>query len=78
MKEILKFAIKGINTEIDEREKTIAKGKQLIRQIESGERAKTKMTISEIQEVIREKEKEIEELSKKKFEYKWELEVSLK
>ena len=73
MKEILKFAIKGIKTEIDEREKTIAKGRQFIRQIENGEKLKTKMTISEIREIITQKQQEIEELDRKRFDYEWQL-----
>lgn len=76
MKEILKFAIIGIRAEIDRREKTIVKGRQFIVQIERGEKAKTKLTISEIQEIIAKNKREIEELDRKRFDYEWQLSMS--
>ena len=72
-KELMEFACKGIEVEIEKREKTVRKGRQLIAQIENGESVKTKMTVPEIKQVIRNKETEIEELNKKKNDYRWEL-----
>lgn len=71
MKEILEFAIKGIRAEINEKEKTIMKGKQLIMKIERGEKVKTPLTISEIQAIIEKNKREIEELDRKRFDYEW-------
>lgn len=70
MTEILKFAIEGVNAEIDKRERTISKGKQRIKQIENGERSGS---IYEVKEVIKIRREEIEELLEKKFDYEWEL-----
>ena len=72
-KELVDFACKGISAEIDKKEKTIRQGYELISQIESGEKVKTKMTAAQIREVIVNEKAEIEELCRKKFDYKWEL-----
>ena len=71
--ELMEFACKGIEAEVREKEKTVLKGKRLIHQIELGEEVKTKKTISEIKKIVRDREREIEELWKKRDNYKWEL-----
>lgn len=70
---ILEYAIKGINAEIDELEKTIRQGKQFLQQIANGEKPKTNKSEYEINVIIRKKKEEIEKLAKDKDDIKWQL-----
>ena len=70
---MIKFAVKGIDTEIDEREKIINQGNQYLLQISRGQKVKTPLDSQEIRKIIRTKQEEIEVLSRKKFSLKWEL-----
>lgn len=71
--DLIKWAIKGISAEIDEKEKTIHQGQRYIKAIEAGEKVNTPMTKTEIQAVIYKLNNEIEALSKELFDLKWEL-----
>lgn len=73
VEELINFACKGIRAEIEKEERTIRQGCNYIMKIEAGEKVKTKLTIHEIREVIREAQERIEELDKKRFDYVWEL-----
>lgn len=70
-KELIEWAIKGINAEIDALESSIVKGKKYLAQIERGEPVKTPKTEIEILQIIEEKAAEIERLEKEKFALKW-------
>ena len=67
-KELLKWAIKGITTEIDELEKTIRRGEKYLEEYRQGKQMKTKKMIAE-------KKKQIEVLDKKRFDLSWERDV---
>lgn len=67
-KQVLEYAIKGINAQIDELEKTINQGKQFLKQYENGEKPKTPKAPHEIKKIIQEKKDEIEKLAKDKNE----------
>lgn len=71
--ELIKFAIIGIDYEIDKREKTISNGHKYLNQIGNGEKPKTPLSSEEIKKVIRTNQNEIEDLSRKKSDLKWEL-----
>ena len=73
--EILEFAIKGIAAEIDELEKSIYQGRRLLNEIENGKQPKTKLSAEQIKNIIRQKQSEIDELSKKQFDLRWKLNV---
>lgn len=73
--EILEFAIKGIAAEIDELEKSIYQGRRFLNEIENGKQPKTKLSAEEIKNIIRQKQSEIDELSKKQFDLRWQLNV---
>lgn len=72
-KQILEYAVKGITAEIDDLEKTVRKGYDLVRQIDNGEKAKTTISRYEILEICREKNAKIERLDKERFELRWEI-----
>lgn len=72
-KQILEYAIKGIAAEIDELEKAVRQGYDLVKKIDNGEKVKTPKTKFEILDIIREKKAEIERLDKERFDLKWEL-----
>lgn len=71
--ELIKFAVRGIDAEIDEREKIINQGNQYLLQILRGQKVKIQLDPQEIRKIIKTKEEEIEMLSRKKFSLKWEL-----
>lgn len=71
--QILEYAIKGINAEIDELEKVIHQGNKFLKQYENGEKPKTEKTQYEIHVIIRKKKDEIEKLAKFKDDLKWQL-----
>lgn len=71
-KQIIAWAIKGINVEIQELEKTIKQGNKYLLQIERGESVKTPKTAAEIKSIVAEKTAEMEKLERAKFELTWE------
>lgn len=71
-KQIIAWAIKGINVEIQELEKTIKQGNKYLLQIERGEAVKTPKTAAEIKSIVAEKTAEMEKLERAKFELTWE------
>ena len=71
--ELIKWAVKGITSEIAELEKSINHGKQLLVQYEKGQTPKTPKTPQEIKEIIRKKKADIEALDKQRFNLQWEL-----
>lgn len=72
-KKIIEYAIKGVNAEIDEKEKTIHQGEKFLKQYENGEKPKTPKTPQEITVIIRKKKEEIEKLVKFQNDLKWQL-----
>lgn len=74
-KELTKWAIKGLTAEIDEIEKSVNRGKQLLLQYERGQQPKTPKTPDEIKQIIRDKKAEIEKLDKMRFDLDWKLSV---
>ncbi|WP_033829035.1 hypothetical protein [Bacillus andreraoultii] len=76
-KEILEFAIKGIEAEIEKHEKQIRKGEQYLTDLRNGKSIKSPKSESEIVEIIRKNREEAEILSKKKFDLSWKLDVEL-
>lgn len=64
-KTILEYAIKGIDAQIDELEKSISKGRKLIKEDES--------KLYDLQPIINIKKDEIEKLLKHQGELKWQL-----
>lgn len=72
-KQILEYAVKGINKDIEELDKAARKGGQMIDSYYKGETLKTKLPIYEIENIYREKKAEIEKLEQMKNELKWQL-----
>lgn len=64
-KNILEYAIKGVDAEIAEIEKSISKGKKIIKEDES--------KLYDVQPIINLKKAEIEKLVKFKDDLKWQL-----
>lgn len=71
--ELIQWAIKGIDAEIEQKEKDVNKGMQYLLQFEQGEKPNIPKTEYEVKEIIRNKKAEIEELAKMKFNLKWQL-----
>lgn len=71
--QILEYAVKGINAEIEQLEKEVKQGYKLIEQIENGEKVKTPKTKYEISAICRKKKEQIEKLDKERFELSFEL-----
>ena len=76
-KEILQWAVKGITAEIDELEKAVNRGKQLLLQYEKGQQPKTPKTPQEIKAIIQEKKAQIEKLDKERFALSWKVDVDM-
>lgn len=72
-KEILKYAVKGLELEIEKLDKDIKKAKKMIEQLENGE--KVTKTKPELIAIITKKIDEKEKLEKEKFEIEWQLEA---
>ncbi len=72
-KQILEYAIKGINGEIEQLEKEVKQGYKFIEQIENGEKVKTPKTKYEIYAICRKKNEKIKQLDKERFELSFEL-----
>lgn len=71
--QILEYAVKGINAEIEQLEKDVKQGYKFIEQIENGEKVKTPKTKYEIYAICRKKKEQIEKLNKERFELSFEL-----
>lgn len=71
-KQIIAWAIKGINVEIQELEKTIKQGNEYLMKLYRGEPVKTPKSVTEIRNIIAEKKAEMEKLERAKFELTWE------
>nr|DAP16393.1 MAG TPA: hypothetical protein [Caudoviricetes sp.] len=72
-KQILEYAIKGINRDIEELDKAARQGGQMIDAYYKGEALKTKLSIYEIENIYKKKRAEIEKLEQMKNELKWQL-----
>lgn len=72
-REIIEYAIKGINADIDALEKTVNEGKRHLLAFAEGKPSKTPKTEYEVREIIREKRAEIERLAKIEQDLKWKL-----
>lgn len=72
-KQILEYAIKGINRDIEELDKAARQGGQMIDAYYKGEALKTKLPIYEIENIYKKKRAEIEKLEQMKNELKWQL-----
>ena len=72
-KQILEYAVKGINKDLEELDKAARKGGQMIDAYNKVETLKTKLPIYEIENIYREKKAEIEKLEQMKNELKWQL-----
>lgn len=71
--ELIQWAIKGIDAEIERKEKDVNKGMQYLLQFEQGKKPNIPKIEYEVKEIIRNKKAEIEELAKMKFNLKWQL-----
>ncbi len=71
-KEILKYAVKGLELEIEKLDKDIKKAKKMVAQLENGE--KVTKTKPELIEILTKKIDEKEKLEKEKFEIEWQIE----
>lgn len=71
--ELVKWAIKGLRSEIDDLEKAVFTGYRYIQRLENGEKIPVDLTKYEIEMGIRKYKEQIEELSKQMYELKWEL-----
>ena len=70
-KQMIEFAIEGVNAKIAEIEKTVKQGKQFITEYENGQQPKTPKTLYELKTIVQEKNTEIEKLLKLKHDYEW-------
>lgn len=71
--ELIQWAIKGIDAEIERKEKDVNKGMQYLLQFEQGQKPNIPKSEYEVKEIIRNKRAEIEKLAKTKFDLKWQL-----
>ena len=71
--ELVKWAVKGIEAEIEKLEKDVFKGLNLLKDIDEGKPIKSPKTRFEISAIVSEKRIQIEELGKAKAELQWEL-----
>ena len=71
-KDLIKWAIKGINAEIEALDASIRKGNEYLLQLYRGEKIKSPKSVTEIRDAIREKTAEKEKLERAKFELTWE------
>ena len=62
-----------MTAEIDKLENDIQRGKQLVREYESGGKPKTPKTPQEIRRIIQDKKDEIKKLDKQRFDLNWEI-----
>lgn len=71
--ELLAFAVKGVNADIEKLEKSVKHGKQLLKDYEETGTSKTSKTPYEVQQLIQMKKSEIEDLQEIEKELKWQL-----
>lgn len=72
-KQILEYAIKGINGDIEKLDTQLRKGQKMIEQYYKGEQIKSKLPIYEIENTCKKLRTEIENLEKQKDDLKWAL-----
>lgn len=68
---LMDYAIKGINADIDKLERSIRRGKQLLKDIESGISHPTSKQPDEIRKIIFERKSEIEHLKQLESDIEW-------
>ena len=68
---LMEYAVKGINADIDKLERSIRRGHQLLKDIESGIAHPTSKQPDEIRKVIFEKKAEIEHLKRLESDIEW-------
>lgn len=68
---LIDYAIKGINADVDKLERSIEKGRKLLKDIEKGIASDSKKSPDEIRQIIAAKKAEIESLVKYENEIKW-------
>lgn len=73
IKEVLEYALKGIECEIEEKEQQIIKGKHYIEELKKGHEVATKLSIDALKEVINDNKHQIELLKEKQASFKWDL-----
>ena len=71
--ELIKWAVKGIEAEMEELEKDVFKGVKLLKDIDEGKPIKSPKNRFEIAEIVSQKRQQMEELSKVRAELQWEL-----
>lgn len=76
-KQILEYAVKGLSAEIEELEKQVKKGYDLVKKIDNGEKVNSPKTKFEILEICRVKKAEIERLDREKFDLSWQVNVEM-
>ena len=76
-KQILEYAVKGLSAEIEELEKQVKKGYDLVKKIDNGEKVNRSKTKFEILEICRVKKAEIERLDREKFDLSWQVNVEM-
>lgn len=76
-KQILEYAVKGLSAEIEELEKQVKKGYDLVKKIDNGEKVNSSKTKFEILEICRVKKAEIERLDREKFDLSWQVNVEM-
>lgn len=74
--DIQKWAVKGLQAEIDKLEKDISTGKQYLIEYEKGIQPKTPKSPKEIQEIINRKQDEINKLDKLRFNLNFEISIN--
>lgn len=71
-KDLIRWAIKGIDAEIKALDASIKKGNEYLLQLYRGEKIKSPKSVTEIRNTIKEKAAEKERLERAKFELTWE------
>ena len=76
-KQILEYAVKGLSAEIEELEKQVKKGYDLVKKIDNGEKVNSSKTKFEILEICRVKKAESARLDREKFDLSWQVNVEM-
>lgn len=71
-KRVYELALKGIRSEIEAQQKTVDKGYSLLAAIRNHEPVKTKKSVDEIKEIIRNAQAKIKELCAEEYDISWE------
>lgn len=74
--QIIEYAIKGIDTDIETLEKSIRKGKSLLQAHEKGIATQSSKSAQETQDIVKAKQAELEKLIEVKHSLKWEIDVN--